>query len=86
MTMNVHQFIANGNEDQSDDRSVEEQIDHVQALWDRPSAPPEQIPLPEWQKAILDERLDEMEQDPEEGMPWEEFRDRLLAERPDVRQ
>lgn len=41
-----------------DDLSVEEQIDFVQSLWDRIAATPEQVPMPEWHRRIIRERLE----------------------------
>ncbi len=40
-----------------DDLPVDEQIDYVQALWDRIAATPEQVPVPEWHLGIIRERL-----------------------------
>jgi putative addiction module component (TIGR02574 family) len=62
------------------DLPVDEQIDYVQALWDVIAAHPEQVPVPEWHREILDERLAEYERNPNEGVPWEEFRAELQAE------
>ena len=59
-----------------DDLSVEEQIDYVQDLWDWIAARPE-VPVPDWQKALIDERLREHEANPEDTVPWEEVRERL---------
>lgn len=40
-----------------DDLSVDEQIDFVQSLWDRIAATSEQVPVPEWHRRIIRERL-----------------------------
>lgn len=37
--------------------SVEEQIDYVQSLWDHIAARPEAIPVYDWQREIVAERL-----------------------------
>lgn len=37
--------------------SVEEQIDYVQSLWDHIAARPEEVPVPDWHREILAERL-----------------------------
>ena len=37
--------------------TVEEQIDYVQSLWDHIAAHPEQVPVPDWHRQVLDERL-----------------------------
>jgi putative addiction module component (TIGR02574 family) len=62
------------------DLPVEQQIDYVQALWDVIAARPEAVPVPEWHREILAERLAEYERDPDEGRSWEEFRAELQAE------
>jgi putative addiction module component (TIGR02574 family) len=54
-----------------DDLPVDE-IDYVQALWDRIAAREGQVPVPDWHRAILDERLAEHDADPDAGRPWEE--------------
>jgi putative addiction module component (TIGR02574 family) len=61
-----------------DDLSVEEQIDYVQDLWDWIAARPEDIPVPNWQKAVIDERLRAHAANPKDAVPWEEVRERLL--------
>ena len=63
-----------------EDLSVEEQIDYVQALWSVIAAKPDKVAVPEWHRQILDERLAESERDPDEGVPWEQFRTELLGE------
>lgn len=60
------------------DLSVEEQIDYVQDLWDWIAARPEDIPVRDWQRALIDERLRQHEAHPEDAVPWEEVRERLL--------
>ena len=60
-----------------DELSVEEQIEYVQSLWDRIAATPEQVPVPEGHRQILDERLKDYEANPEAGDSWDVVRDRL---------
>jgi putative addiction module component (TIGR02574 family) len=57
--------------------SVDEQIEYVQSLWDRIAATPKQVPVPEWHREILDERLRDYEADPEAGESWDVVRERL---------
>ena len=52
--------------------TVEEQIDYVQSLWDHIAAHPEQIPVPDWHKEVLAERLAAYRANPREGKTWEE--------------
>jgi putative addiction module component (TIGR02574 family) len=37
--------------------SVDEQIDYVQSLWDHIAARPEDVPVPDWHREVLAERL-----------------------------
>jgi len=61
-----------------DDLSVEGKLDYVQLLWDRIAAKPDEIPVPDWHRQFLDERLAAYEASPQEGRPWEEVREELL--------
>jgi putative addiction module component (TIGR02574 family) len=60
-----------------DDLSVNEKIDYLQSLWDRIAATPESIPVPEWHREILDERLKDLEADPNAGDSWDVVQERL---------
>jgi len=62
-----------------DDLSVEDQIDYVQSLWDRIAANLDQVPVPEWHRGVLDERLAAHEANPEAARPWEEVRDEIRS-------
>lgn len=50
-----------------DDLSVDEKIDDLQSLWDRIAASPESIPVSDWHREILDERLKDLEANPDKG-------------------
>ena len=60
-----------------DDLSIEEQIEYVQSLWDRIAASPQEIPVPEWHREIIDERLKDSEANPQAGESWDVVRERL---------
>jgi putative addiction module component (TIGR02574 family) len=60
-----------------DDLSIDEQIEYVQSLWDRIAATPERVPVPEWHREILDERLKDDDANPGAGENWDVVRDRL---------
>jgi putative addiction module component (TIGR02574 family) len=60
-----------------DQLTVEEQIDYVQSLWNRIAATPDQVPVPEWHRQVLDERLKDDEANPDAGQSWDVVRDRL---------
>src|SRR5439155_6217573 len=44
----------------------------IQSLWDHIAASVDQVPLHEWQQAILEERLAAHRRAPQESGPWEE--------------
>lgn len=60
-----------------DDLPVEEKIDYVQALWDRIAAQNDEVPLHEWQRLVLEERLAAHRAAPHEARPWKEVLDGL---------
>ena len=60
--------------------SVEEQIDYVQSLWDHIAARPEQVPVPDWHRQILAERLAAHRANPEQGKTWEAFENEVTVE------
>ena len=64
-----------------DDLSVPEQILHVQELWDRIAAHPDQVPVTEAQRAELRRRLADHGDDPSVGRSWEDVRDDLRTKR-----
>jgi putative addiction module component (TIGR02574 family) len=57
-----------------DDLTVSEQIEYIQALWDRIAASPEQVPVPDWHEEILRERLEAYRLKPTAGRLWPEAR------------
>jgi putative addiction module component (TIGR02574 family) len=57
-----------------DDLSVDEQIHFVQSLWDRIAATPEQVPVPEWHRRIIRERLEAYHANPTTGRLWTDVR------------
>ena len=61
-----------------DELDIDAQIDYVQALWDRIAAKADLVPVPDWHRAILDERLADLDANPDAGRPWEEVRTELL--------
>jgi putative addiction module component (TIGR02574 family) len=60
-----------------DDLSVDEKIDYVQSLWDRIAASPEAIPAREWHREILDQRVQDLEANPDAGDSWDIVQERL---------
>ena len=62
-----------------DDLPVEDQIDYVQSLWDRIAAKPDQAPVPDWHKRVLEQRLAAHEAHPDAARRWEEVRDAIRS-------
>ena len=56
---------------------VEDQIDYVQSLWDHIAASVDQVPLQQWQEALLAERLEAHRRAPHEAQPWSDVIERL---------
>lgn len=64
-----------------DELSIDQQIQHVQDLWERIAAHPERVPLTDAQRAELRRRLAQHRRNPEDGESWDVIRERLLAKR-----
>lgn len=62
-----------------DELSAAEKIDHVQALWDRVTTDPEAVPVTDWQREIVAERLAAHRAGQGSSRPWEDVRQDLLA-------
>lgn len=60
-----------------DDLPTDEQIDYVQALWDRIAAAPERVPEPEWHESVLEERVKAHRDAPGDVASWDEVRERI---------
>jgi putative addiction module component (TIGR02574 family) len=57
---------------------VAERLKLVEAIWDSIAEAPEALILTEAQRAELDRRLEEYEQNPDEGSPWSEVKAKIL--------
>lgn len=53
--------------------SMNEQIDYLQSLWDHIAARPEDVPVPNWRREILAERLASHRADDGNGREWDDF-------------
>lgn len=60
-----------------DELSAEEKIEYVQSLWERVTARPHDVPVPEWYMCVIKERVERHRTHPEETIPWEEVRDQV---------
>ena len=57
-----------------DELAVDDQIDYVQALWDRIAANVGAVPVPDWHHEVLAERLADLDANPDAGRPWEDVK------------
>lgn len=59
--------------------SVEERLELACTLWDSVGSEADELPLHDWQKRILDVRLESAERDPDGWLAWDEVKQRVLA-------
>lgn len=57
--------------------SVAERIQLVEDIWDSIVANPESLPLTDAQRQELDHRLEMYAQNPDEGIPWDELKEKV---------
>ena len=61
------------------DLPVEERLEIAQLLWN--SVEPEDeirfLSIPDWQRRILEERLEDLDRNPNDGQPWDEVKKEL---------
>jgi putative addiction module component (TIGR02574 family) len=57
-----------------DELTPDEKLDYLQALWERMSARPEDVPVPDWQRKLVRERLAAHERGEGETVPWNTVR------------
>jgi putative addiction module component (TIGR02574 family) len=63
-----------------DDLTLEEQVDYIQALWQRISSRTEEAPTPHWHREIVRERVAAYEAEPRNVRNWEEVQNRIRAD------
>ncbi|HVT14647.1 MAG TPA: addiction module protein [Thermoanaerobaculia bacterium] len=68
-----------------DELSVEEQFDYVQSLWDRIVANPDEISVPSWHQAVIEESLAAHRAHPKEARPCDEVRTEVAEKLKDFR-
>lgn len=66
--------------------SPDEKLDYIQRLWDHFAGDPEQVPVPDWQRRIILERLAAHRRGEGSSRPWPEIREELLARLRSVRE
>jgi len=59
--------------------STEERLHLIESLWD--SLPPHDVPVPDWHKEVLEERLEDHRRNPDDSVSWEELKDELFPKR-----
>ncbi len=57
---------------------VEERLELAEAIWESVEECGAQPPLPEWQRQILDERIEADEAQPDAGSSWGDVKKRIL--------
>jgi putative addiction module component (TIGR02574 family) len=55
-----------------------EKLQLVEELWDEIAASEDKLPIPDWQRKILDEEEARYRANPTEGAPWPEVKARLF--------
>jgi putative addiction module component (TIGR02574 family) len=61
--------------------SVAERIQLAEDIWDSIAADPAALPLSDAQRQELDRRLESYAQNPDDGLPWEELREKVRKSR-----
>lgn len=56
--------------------STDEKLEYLEALWER-VLEQSSVPIPDWQRELIEERLRAFAQDPTEGRPWRDVRTEL---------
>jgi putative addiction module component (TIGR02574 family) len=62
-----------------DTLSADEKLEYIQALWDHFSEHPEEVPVPEWHRQVVVERLAAHRRLEITSRPWSAVREELLA-------
>ena len=62
-----------------DELSAAEKLDYVHTLWDRVASDPDAVPVADWQREVVAERLAAHRDGRGSSRPWEEARQDLLV-------
>lgn len=63
-----------------DELPTDEKVRYIETLWDRIATTPDQVPVPDWHRQLVRDRLAEHRKDPDAGRSWREVREGLLQE------
>ena len=61
-----------------DELPTDEKVRYVETLWDRIATAPDQVPVPDWHRQLVRDRLAEHRKDPDAKRSWHEVREELL--------
>jgi putative addiction module component (TIGR02574 family) len=62
-----------------DDLSPDEKLEYVQALWDRVSENPDDVPVPDWHREVVTQRLAAYRRGDMTTRSWSDVREDLLT-------
>ena len=62
-----------------DELTVEDQVEYVHSLWDRIAAEPDQVPVPDWHREVLEQRLAAHQSSPGIARPWDKVREEIRS-------
>jgi putative addiction module component (TIGR02574 family) len=62
-----------------DELSPDEKLEYIQALWDHFSEHPEEVPVPDWHRQIVAERVAAQRHGEMTSRRWSAIREELLA-------
>jgi putative addiction module component (TIGR02574 family) len=63
-----------------DELPTDEKVRYVETLWDRIAATPDGVPVPDWHRQLVSNRLAEHRRERGAGRRWQAVRDDLLRE------
>lgn len=59
--------------------SADEKLDYVQELWEHVSAHPDEVPVPDWHREVVAQRLAAYRRGETTSRSWSDIRDELLT-------
>lgn len=65
-----------------DDLSLDEKVDYVGKLWDAILDSGHDVPVPDWHRDVIVERLSEFRESPDSALPWDDVREELRRKYP----
>jgi putative addiction module component (TIGR02574 family) len=65
--------------DQLRELSVPERMELLDDVWASLIEQPDRVPVPEWHRQILDERIAAHERDPDAARPWDDVKSEIMS-------